>query len=83
MDQCFYCVEARDNEDDRIMTIKDLWFDPPLHARNKPTQGSLNTQWIDYSSVNTHYCKRGVCIILKDNPLFTCQLHGDKMRCCP
>eukprot|EP00978_Attheya_sp_CCMP212_P001660 scaffold3438_cov64-Attheya_sp.AAC.1 len=30
-DQCFYCIEARDNEDDRTMTIKDLRFNlPPM-----------------------------------------------------
>eukprot|EP00978_Attheya_sp_CCMP212_P003943 scaffold8419_cov62-Attheya_sp.AAC.6 len=44
--ECFYCIEARDdNEDDRTMLIKDLWFNLLPHTRNKPAEGSLHTQW--------------------------------------
>eukprot|EP00978_Attheya_sp_CCMP212_P005178 scaffold11515_cov72-Attheya_sp.AAC.2 len=44
----FYCIEAWDNKDDRTMTIKDLQFDLLPHARNKPAQGSMYTQWSNY-----------------------------------
>eukprot|EP00978_Attheya_sp_CCMP212_P000096 scaffold185_cov42-Attheya_sp.AAC.7 len=39
---CFYCIEARDNEDDMTMTIKIFLSDLLPHARNKAPQGYCN-----------------------------------------